>query len=437
MLEALQNAFRLPDIRRKILFTLFVLVIYQFAAHISVPGVDRDVLEQLFDNQEGGFLGVLDLLSGGAVSNFSIIANGVYPYITASIILQLLVPIIPALERIAREPGGQDKITRYTYYLAIPMAILQSVGQINIFESLIQGTGDLLPGFGSDTLLTVTVIATMTAGTMFAIWLGELISEQGIGNGISIIIFSGIVSRAPSSLYSLLQNNWFYNAILFVLLVIITVVVIVLIQEGTRRIPVQYGKRVRGRKVYGGGSTHIPLKVNTAGMIPLIFAQSIITFPAIVASYFPAGSVSNYLTENFGNARGTPYWVIYFVLVVGFTYFYTDVMVQNQNLGENLQKNGGFVPGLRPGKRTQDYITTVVRRITFVGALFLGGVAILPALVQILDGVVVGSAASSTSLNAANVIGPSGLIIVVGVVIDTMRQLEAQLMMRNYDGFLR
>lgn len=437
MLEAVKNAFRLPDIRRKILFTLFVLIVYQFAAHISVPGVDRDVLEELFSNQEGGFLGVLDLLSGGAVSNFSIIANGVYPYITASIILQLLVPIIPALERIAREPGGQEKITRYTYYLAIPMAILQSVGQINIFESLITGPSDLLPGFGDDILLTIAVVATMTAGTMFAIWLGELITEQGIGNGISIIIFAGIVARAPSSLYNLLQNNWLYNAVLFILITIFTVVVIVLIQEGTRRIPVQYGKRVRGRKVYGGGSTHIPLKVNTAGMIPLIFAQSIITFPAIVASYFPAGSVSTYLTENFGNARGLPYWVIYFTLVVGFTYFYTDVMVQNQALGENLQKNGGFVPGLRPGKRTQDYITTVVRRITLVGALFLGGVAILPALVQLLDGVAIGSAASNTQANAANVIGPSGLIIVVGSVIDTMRQLEAQLMMRNYDGFLR
>jgi preprotein translocase subunit SecY len=436
MLAAIQNAFRLPDIRRKILFTIFVLVIYQFAAHVSVPGVNKEGLELLFESNAGGLVGVSDLLSGGAVSNFSIIANGVYPYITASIILQLLVPIVPALERIAREPGGQDKINQYTYYLAIPMAILQSIGQINIFNSQITGA-ELIPGFGSDTLLTIAVVSTMTAGTMFAIWLGELISEQGIGNGISVIIFAGIVSQAPSNLYRLLQSFWVYNLGLFVLITIFTVLVIVLIQEGTRRIPVQYGKRVRGRKVYGGGQTHIPLRVNTAGMIPLIFAQSIITFPAIIAGFLPQGSVSDYLTQDFGNQVGRPYWTLYFTLVVAFTYFYTDIMIQNQNLAENLQKNGGFIPGIRPGRRTQEYITTIVRRITLVGALFLGGVAILPGFVQILNSVVLTTSVTSFQTNAANVIGPSGLIIVVGVVIDTMRQLEAQLMMRNYDGFMR
>lgn len=436
MLAAIQNAFRLPDIRRKILFTIFILVIYQFAAHVSVPGVDKEALELLFDSNAGGLVGVLDLLSGGAVSNFSIIANGVYPYITASIILQLLVPIVPFLERIAREPGGQDKINQYTYYLSIPMAILQSIGQINIFNSQITGA-ELIPNFGSDFLLTVAVVSTMTAGTMFAIWLGELISEQGIGNGISVIIFAGIVSQAPTNLYRLLQSYWVYNLVLFVLITILTVLVIVLIQEGTRRIPVQYGKRVRGRKVYGGGQTHIPLRVNTAGMIPLIFAQSIITFPAIIAGFLPQGSFTTYLQQDFGNQVGLPYWTIYFILVVAFTYFYTDIMVQNQNLAENLQKNGGFIPGIRPGRRTQEYITTIVRRITLVGALFLGGVAIIPGFIQVLNGLVLNISVTSFQTNAANVIGPSGLIIVVGVVIDTMRQLEAQLMMRNYDGFMR
>ena len=436
MLAAIQNAFRLPDIRRKILFTIFILVIYQFAAHVSVPGVDKEALELLFDSNAGGLVGVLDLLSGGAVSNFSIIANGVYPYITASIILQLLVPIVPFLERIAREPGGQDKINQFTYYLSIPMAILQSIGQINIFNSQITGA-ELIPNFGSDFLLTVAVVSTMTAGTMFAIWLGELISEQGIGNGISVIIFAGIVSQAPTNLYRLLQSYWVYNLVLFVLITILTVLVIVLIQEGTRRIPVQYGKRVRGRKVYGGGQTHIPLRVNTAGMIPLIFAQSIITFPAIIAGFLPQGSFTTYLQQDFGNQVGLPYWTIYFILVVAFTYFYTDIMVQNQNLAENLQKNGGFIPGIRPGRRTQEYITTIVRRITLVGALFLGGVAIIPGFIQVLNGLVLNISVTSFQTNAANVIGPSGLIIVVGVVIDTMRQLEAQLMMRNYDGFMR
>ena len=441
MLEALRNTFRLPDLRRKILYTLFILLIYQFAAHVTVPGVDRDALDALFKDENQGFLSVLNLLSGGAVSNFSVIANGVYPYITASIILQLLVPIIPQLEAISKEPGGQDKINRYTYYLAIPMAALQAVGQINIFQSQVDqvkaGT-TLIPGFGfgagSDLLTTMAVITTMTAGTMFAIWLGELITEQGIGNGISIIIFAGIVARVPANLYNLLQTHFVFNLTAFLVLSIITVVVIVVIQEGTRRIPVQYGKRVRGRKLYGGGQTYIPLKVNTAGMIPLIFAQSIVTFPAIVAGFF-SGDLATKIQDTFGNQRGLTYWVIYFLLVVGFTYFYTGVMIQNQNLAENLQKNGGFIPGIRPGRRTQEYINRIVNRITLVGALFLGAVAILPGVMQVVQRWVLGPAA--VSRNPALVISSAGLIIVVGVVIDTMRQLEAQLTMRNYDGFIR
>ncbi|NJL92986.1 MAG: preprotein translocase subunit SecY [Anaerolineae bacterium] len=436
MLEAVQNALRLPDLRRKITFTIMILVIYQFAAHVSVPGVDRDLLNDLFENSEGGFLEVLNLLSGGAVRNFSIIANGVYPYITASIILQLLIPIIPRLQAIAKEPGGQQKIQQYTYYLAIPMAMLQSVGQINIFQSQITG-GTLIPGFGDDLLVTVSVIATMTAGTMFAIWLGEQISQMGIGNGISIIIFAGIVAGAPSGLSTLLQTRFLFNLLAFVAITIITVVVIVYLNEGTRRIPVQYGKRVRGRKMFGGYSQVIPLRVNMAGMIPLIFAQSIITFPAILVSFLPSGSVTTWIQDNLGGSSGFWYWSLYFLLVVGFTYFYTDVMMQNQNLAENLQRNGGFIPGIRPGRRTQDYINGIVRRITLVGALVLGFVAILPGFMQIIIGVAYGSAAAqSFTQNPANVIGPSGLIIVVGVVIDTMRQLEAQLMMRNYRGFL-
>lgn len=435
MLDAVQNALRLPDLRRKILYTIFILIVYQFVSHVSVPGVDRGILQQLFDSAEGGIVQVLDLLSGGAVRNFSVIANGVYPYITASIILQLLIPIIPRLEAIAKEPGGQDTINRYTYYLTVPMAILQSFGQINIFEA--QLGAEIIPGFGDELLITATVLATMTAGTLLAVWLGERITEEGIGNGISIIIFGGIVSRAPSSLVNLLQTNLVFNLAAFTLLTLLTVIAIVYINEGVRRIPVQYGKRVRGRKMYGGSSTHIPLKVNTAGMIPLIFSQSIITFPSIIVSFLPEGRVGNWIQDNLGGAQGFWYWLLYFILVVGFTYFYTSVQVQNQNLSESLQRNGGFIPGIRPGKRTQDYINTVVNRITFVGALFLGIIAILPGLMQLILLVAYGSAtAQSFTQNPANVIGPSGLIIVVGVVIDTMRQLEAQLMMRNYRGFL-
>ncbi|MBN1680998.1 MAG: preprotein translocase subunit SecY [Anaerolineae bacterium] len=443
MIEALQNAFRLPDLRRKMLYTVLILMIYQFAAHVTVPGVERGALDELFSGDDAGFLSVLNLLSGGAVSNFSVIANGVYPYITASIILQLLLPIVPALEAISKEPNGQEKINQYTYFLAIPMAALQAIGQINIFQSRIdqaQPGTTLIPGFGfganSDLLTTVSVIVTMTAGTLFAIWLGELISEQGIGNGISIIIFAGIVARVPANLYNLMQTDLVFNLTAFVLLTVLTVVVIVIIQEGVRRIPVQYGKRVRGRKMYGGGSTHIPLKVNTAGMIPLIFAQSIVTFPAIVAGFF-SGTLATKIQDTFGNQRGFIYWLIYFLLVVGFTYFYTGVMVQNQNLADNLQKNGGFIPGIRPGRRTQEYINRIVNRITLVGALFLGAVAILPGIMQVIQRLVLGPARTGGSQNPALVISSAGLIIVVGVVIDTMRQLEAQLVMRNYDGFMR
>lgn len=440
MLEALRNAFRLPDLRNKLLITGLILVIYQFAAHVPVIGVDRTALRALIEGNAGGLVGVLNLLSGGAVQNFSVIANGVYPYITASIIFQLLVPIIPQLEAIQREPGGREKIETYTYYLAIPMAILQSVSQINIFNALL-GTGQsIIPGFGGDFLLTLTVIITMTAGTMFAIWLGQLITEQGIGNGLSIIIFAGIVARAPQNLVQLLTSstNPIYNLIMFVIITVVSIIGIVIIQEGVRRVPVQYGKRVRGRKQYGGASTHIPLKVNPVGMIPLIFAQSIITFPALIVSLFPEGPLRTSITTTFGQQQGLGYWLTFFLLVVGFTFFYSDVMVGNQNLAENLQRNGGFIPGIRPGKRTDDYIRRVTRRITLVGALFLGIIAITPGFVDFINRLLFpNEAVSGVSGNAALVLTGSGLIIVVGVVIDTMRQLEAQLVMRNYDRFMR
>src|SRR5215813_10294243 len=289
MLEAARNAFRLPDLRRKLLYTLFILLIYQFAAHIPVPGVNRTALDSILNGSSAGFLGILNLLSGGAVSQFSILANGVYPYITAQIILQLLTGVIPQLEAISQEPGGQDKLNQYTYYLAIPMGLLQSIAQVNILQSLANsaGAGDVLPGFGPINLLTISVLVTMTAGTMFAIWLGNLITEQGIGNGLSLIIFAGIVAQVPRQLGLLAQDQWVvFDLLSFVIITFLCVLVIVAMEQGTRRIPVQYGKRVRGRKQYGGGSTHIPLRVNSAGMIPLIFAQAYITFPAILEGIF-------------------------------------------------------------------------------------------------------------------------------------------------------
>jgi preprotein translocase subunit SecY len=443
ILEGARNALRIPELRNKILFTFFILLIYQFATHVPVPGVARDQLNQLLNsNANLGFLQVINLLSGGAVTSFSVLSMGVYPYITAQIILQLLTGVIPALERISKEPNGQEKLNQYTYYLAIPMAFLQAIAQINIMESIAaqSNVGRLISGFGSDTLLTATVLLTMTAGTMFAIWLGNLITEQGIGNGVSMIIFAGIVARVPYNLGLLISDPeyWLYNILAFAALTVVTVVGIVIIQEGTRRIPVQYGRRVRGRKQFGGGATHIPLKVNAVGMVPLIFAQALLTFPTIVANiFFPNTPAGLWLQNTFSSQESWIYWTAEFVLVVAFTYFYTDVMIQQQNLSDNLQKQGGFIPGIRPGKRTQDYINAVTRRITLAGALFLGIIAVMPGFMLIIDWLFTGRAVYSRSTNPALVIGASGLIILVGVVIDTMRQLEAQLAMRNYEGFMR
>ena len=447
MIQALRNAWRLPDVRNKLLFTGFILVVYQFAAHVPVVGVDPVALRSVFEGNSsaGNLIQVLNLLSGGAVANFSVIANGVYPYITASIIFQLLVPIVPALEQIQREPGGQEKIQRYTYYVSIPMAILQALGQISIFNIAGSESGqvfEIIPGFGSDILLTVSVLATMTAGTMFAIWLGELITEDGIGNGISIIIFAGIVAIAPQNLIQLLTqqpDRSVYNLVLFIVITVISIVGVVIIQEGVRRIPVQYGRRVRGNRQFAQQDSFIPLRVNPVGMIPLIFAQSIITFPAIIASLFPPGPVGTTIQTTFGNQQGLLYWGTFFLMTVGFTFFYAEVMVGNQNLAETLQRNGGFIPGIRPGKRTDDYIKTVTRRVTFVGAFFLGVIAVIPGMVDFVNRIIFPLEATTTGsvINAGLVISGSGLIIVVGVVIDTMRQLEAQLVMRNYEGFMR
>jgi preprotein translocase subunit SecY len=436
MVQAVRNAFALPDLRRKLLITLGVLVIYRMAAHVPVPGVDAAAIANVLDpaTASGGvgqLVGLLDLLSGGLVANFSVMAMGVYPYVTASIIIQLVVPLVPSLEALQKEgEAGQRKLNQYQYYLTVPLAALQAVGQIRLLES---GAGtSIITDFGAN-LTGFTTILTMTAGTMFAIWLGEIISEQGIGNGLSIIIFGGIVARMPQNVVTIYSREGLSGLMIFLGIMVVTILVIVVVQEGQRRIPVQYGKRVRGRKVYGGQSTHIPLRVNTAGMIPLIFAQSILTFPAIIAQFFAnpvtqEPNMANYVSNLF-SGQSVWYWPLYFLFVVGFTFFYTDVMVQQQDLAGSLQRQGGFIPGIRPGKRTSDYINGVMRRITLVGALFLGGVAVLPGVIGILRG--------NPTVNTTMLISAAGLLIVVGVVVDTMRQLEAQLLMRHYEGFIK
>jgi preprotein translocase subunit SecY len=431
----------LPDLRRKLLYTLLILIIYRLASHVPVPGVDQAALQQLLSGTGGAsqLFNLLDLLSGGAVANFSVMANGVYPYITATIIFQLLIPIFPRLERMYEEgEAGRRKLNQWQYYITIPLGMLQAYGQARVFSA---GGTPVLPNFGfgspENILPTISVLVAMTAGTMFAIWLGELITEQGIGNGLSLIIFSGIVARVPQNVgriwaQATLEGNTGMGVLMvgiFLAITALTMFVIVVVQEGERRIPVQYGKRVRGIKVYGGASTHIPLRINTAGMIPLIFAQSFLTFPAVIAQFFVISEnarVSQIAqgVMNFFSGQSPWYGLLYFVTVVGFTYFYTDVMVQQQDLPGALQRQGGFIPGIRPGRKTAEYINAVYRRITLVGALFLGGVAVLPFIVDLF---------MQTSVL---LITSSGLLIVVGVVLDTMRQLEAQLLMRHYEGFI-
>ncbi|MGH2538509.1 MAG: preprotein translocase subunit SecY [Candidatus Promineifilaceae bacterium] len=448
MLDSVRAAMALPDLRRRILFTIGMLVVYRLVSNIPVPGVDLTAWNAFLESsQAGGLIQVLNLLSGGAVSNFSVMALGVYPYITASIIIQLLTPIIPQLEEMASEgEAGQHKRNRLTYYLTVPLAILQAVGQIRLIGfSVPGGLESIMPNFGlsgGDLLPTLTTLIAMTAGTMFAIWLGEQITDEGIGQGISLIIFGGIVAQIPGQLAGLLAlpdaTARLFTIAAFVVITILTVLVIVVVQEGQRRIPVQYGRRVRGRKVYQGQSTHIPLKVNTAGMIPIIFAQSILTFPALLAQFFISeeggalNAIAQWVNTQFGSQSSFLYWAIYFVLVVGFTFFYTDVMVQQQKLPETLQRQGGFIPGKRPGRPTADYVMAVVRRITLVGAIFLGVVAILPGIMQFVGRVLRIQGIEQSAL----VISGAGLIIVVGVVIDTMRQLEAQLLMRHYESFI-
>jgi preprotein translocase subunit SecY len=434
MIGALRNALRLPDLRKKILFTLGILVVYRFASHIPVPGVNREALRSAFSGASptGQLLNFLDLLSGGAMSHFSIMTLGPYPFITAQIVVQLLTPLIPHLEALQREgEAGRQRLTMYQYILTVPLALLNGIGQAAVMQ---QSKVLTEFGFGQYTLVTISILVSMAAGSMLAIWLGELITQEGIGNGISIIILGGIVAGVPQHVGDLILSD-VTGLIVFLIVTVITVGVIVFIQEGERRIPVQYGRRVvaqRGNRlrVAGGQSTHIPLKVNSAGMIPLIFAQAILIFPSTVSGYLLnvrvpwiqaiSGAVFRLLRPN-----STLYWLLYFVMVVGFTYFYTDVIFRQQNLPEMLQKQGGFIPGIRPGKRTEEFLNGVLQRITLVGAVFLGVVAVLPWLVS-------GAVRSNVML-----ITSAGLLIVVGVVLDTMRQLESQLLMRRYEGFLR
>lgn len=418
MLSALSNIYRIPELRQKITFTLIMFAIFRMGTHIPVPGVNPAVIEQLFSS--GNLFGLLDLFSGGALSKFSIFAMSITPYINASIIIQLLTVVIPTLEQWSKEgQEGHKKTTQVTRYLTVALAFLQAIG-------MSIGLRDAILNPGIPSILVIAI--TLTAGTVFLMWVGEQMTAQGVGNGISLIIFAGIVAALPKNLeriYRYLQAGTIsaLNVIFFVLIAVAMVVFVILIHEAHRRIPISYAKRVVGSRAYGGHSSHIPLKVNQAGVIPIIFASSVLMFPVTVAQFIDVPwvkTVASYFTW------GTPLQTtLYALLILFFTYFYTAVTVKIPDMAENLKKYGGFIPGVRPGKSTEDYLDRVLTRITLAGAFFLAFIAILPNMV-----------AGATHIEGVY-FGGTALLIVVGVALDTMKQIEAMVVMRHYQGFMK
>jgi len=424
MLRTVARAWKIADIRKKIIFTVVMLLIFRVGSNIPVPGIDRDILESIFSNEMGIF-GLFDLFSGGAFSNFTIFALSITPYITASIILQLLTIAIPKLEALSREGvEGRKKIAQYTRYLTVVLAFVQAIGMtIGLFKDALRST---------DFFSVATVVIVLAAGTAFLMWLGEQINEHGIGNGISLIIFGGIIARMPSgirSAWASYQDDQvtLLALIIFVIFAIAVIVGVILVQQGQRRIPVQYAKRVVGRKMYGGQSTHIPIKVNQAGVIPVIFSMALLQFPLTAGFFWPDSAFANWVTKwisPYGDPGVWVYAILNIVLIILFTYFYTAITFNPQNVSENMRANGGFIPGIRPGRTTTEYLSKVMTRITFTSAIFLAIVATIPTLIQ-----------QFTALQIS--FGGTSLLIAVGVALDTMKQLENQMVMRNYQGFLK
>jgi len=423
MLEKLTQIFKVKELRNKIFFILALLVVFRLIANIPVPGVDQEQLKNFFSNNQ--LFGLLNLFSGGGLSSISIVMLGVGPYITASIIMQLLTMIIPRLEQIYKEEGeaGRQKFNQWTRWITVPLAAMQTFGMISLFRSQ-KIIGNL------DTFNIFSIIVVAVAGTIFLMWLGELITEKKIGNGVSMIIFAGIVSRLPSSLSRIsatYDSSQFFTYIILLVLVIAAIAGVVIVTEGQRNIPVSYAKRIRGNRMYGGTSTHLPLRVNQAGVIPIIFAMSIMLFPGMIAGFLAnaANPTVASIARSMGNIFQNQwfYGILYFILVVAFTYFYTAVVFDPHKISESLQKQGGYIPGIRPGKTTSEYLYRIINRITLSGALFLGAIAVLPFIVQ--------GAFNMKSIS----IGGTGLLIVVSVVIETIKQIEGQLVMRDYEGF--
>jgi preprotein translocase subunit SecY len=413
----LANAWRVPELRRRVLFTGMILALYRLGSWIPAPGVNSDQIKGYFNNQGGTILGLLNVFSGGALSKFSLFALGIMPYVTASIILQLLTVVVPKLEQLQKEgEAGMAKINQYTRYLTVALAGAQSAG----YSYLFQKQGALTNNSGR----LVLIIITLTAGTTLLMWMGELITKRGIGNGISLLIFASILATAPSGVAAW-YNGGALEKLFFPLIALAIIVAVVFIQEGQRRIPIQYAKRMVGRRQLGGGSTYMPLRVNMAGVIPIIFAAAVLALPQTVGSFSP--NAQTFINKHFAYSSLTYLFVEAFLIVV-FTYFYTAVQFNPVDQADNLRKYGGYVPGIRPGPPTAQYLDRVLTRLTLPGSLYLAGVAVLPSLFIRYGGF---QQATSRAL------GGTSVLIVVGVALDTMRQMESQMMMRSYEGFLK
>ncbi len=428
MLRAFVNAFKVPDLRKKILFTLFIIAVYRFGSHVPVPIVDISKIPQ----NGTGFLSFINLFSGGALTRLAVFALGIMPYITSSIIMQLLTVVIPKLEQWQKQgETGIKKINQWTRYVTVALALLQSTGLVFLFHSRSPALGGVdvfnpLHPHGTFTAPHVALIVlTMTAGTALIMWLGELITQRGIGNGMSILIFTSVISRLPQEGGAILKQAGGGRFGVILALGLLIIVAVVFIEQGQRRIPVQYAKRVVGRRMYGGQSTYIPLKVNQAGVIPIIFASSVLYFPTLVASVYHANWFTNFVNNQLTSQRSMVYMVVYGLMVVFFAYFYTAIAFNPVDTADNLRKYGGFIPGIRPGPPTANYLNDVLVRITLPGSLFLASVALIPTIVF------------AFWLIQQFPFGGTSLLITVGVALETMKQLESQLLMRHYEGFLR
>ena len=426
MLKALGNAWRVPELRRKLLFTAEILVLYRLGAFVPLPGVNRESLAALQDQLSGNAMtDLFGVFTGGAFNNLSVFSLGIMPYITASIVIQLMTVAVPRLQELAKEgETGQQKITQYTRYFTLALALIQSLAMILFFRSGQAGAGVLTNATAIDIYL---IVITLTAGTMLIMWMGELITQRGLGNGISLIISAAILSQAPSGIQSLIESGNVLNMVILVILAVLIVAAIVFVNEGQRRIPITYAKRQVGRRMSQGGTTYLPLKVNMAGVIPIIFASSLLIFPTILAQ-FAGGDQTSILgrVAQFFASGEPPFLILFGLLIVMFTYFYTAVQFNPVEHADNLKKSGGYVPGIRPGQPTAVYLNNVLTRITLFGAIFLAAVAVVPYLIS-----------GALGLGQQIFLGGTSLLIVVGVSLDTVRQLESQLMMRNYEGFLK